>query len=129
MPSIHMTHTKRNRNSSGDSGFTLLEVLMAMLITSVGVFSLISLQMTSIESNAHSRRVSELSNHALARVEELLAIDYDDLQTGEISEDEYTIKWDVYANVPIVDAKTVVVTVSHVRERDKRYYYMKYDKI
>ncbi len=126
---MRLTYTKKNRNKGGDTGFTLLEVLMAMVISSVGILSLISLQMTAINSNAHSRRVSEVSYQAAERLETLIGSNYGELVDGEASQEEYTIKWEVYTDTPIVNSKTVVVKVSHTRDREQRFFYMKFDKI
>ncbi len=124
-----ISRTKKIERKGNGAGFTLLEVLMAMVVLSVGILGVIKVQISSIDSNAHSRRVSDLSNHALERVEELMTVSYGNLSNGETSEGEYTIQWEVYTDTPIVNAKSVMIKVNHSRDREKRFYYMKFDKI
>ena len=60
-----------------NSGFTLLELLVAMIIFAVGILGASAMQLSSISGNNHGRVVSEASNVAADRIETLLSWDYD----------------------------------------------------
>ncbi len=126
---MYLTRTPKSEQNGDNAGFTLLEVLMALVVLSVGVLAVIKVQLAAIDSNAHSRRISDASNHAVERVEELMTISYAELVDGQTSEGAYSVEWEVFPNVPVANAKTVVVKVNHSRDKEKRFYYMKYDKI
>jgi len=61
-----------------ETGFTLIETMIAIFILTVGIFSLYSMQTTSIRYNASSNAVTTSSTWAADRIEQLLALDYDD---------------------------------------------------
>lgn len=60
------------------SGFTLLEVLIALVIFAVGILGVATMQISSIQGNSHGRQVSEASSVISDRIETLLSLDYDD---------------------------------------------------
>jgi len=64
--------------SSDDNGFTLIEVLIAMVVLSIGIFALFSMQANSVQGNANASAISEASNASCEKIEELLGIDFDD---------------------------------------------------
>ncbi len=61
-------------------GFTVIEVLMAIIIFSVGVLALASMQITSVQGNDRANIGSEATTYAGDRLEALMALDYDSLQ-------------------------------------------------
>ncbi|MDK9709052.1 MAG: prepilin-type N-terminal cleavage/methylation domain-containing protein [Desulforhopalus sp.] len=61
-----------------EQGFTLIETIVAIFILTVGIFALYSMQTTSIRYNAFSSAMTTSSTWASDRIEELLALDYDD---------------------------------------------------
>ena len=60
------------------SGFTLLEVLIALVILAVGIFGVASMQISSIQGNSKGRQISEATNVASALMENLISRNYDD---------------------------------------------------
>lgn len=60
-----------------EAGFGLVEVMVAMVIFTVGILGCYKLQLHSVESNALANRVTSSSNWATFEVEELLGKDYD----------------------------------------------------
>ncbi len=69
-------------------GFTIIEVLIALAIFAVGILAVGSMQISAINTNAGARNSTTLVTMAKDRVEELMALDYDDapeLAAGEHS--------------------------------------------
>jgi len=113
------------------SGFTLVEVLIALFIFSVGILGLGAMQLNSIRGNSQARRISEATNVAADQIEKFFALDYDD---PDLNDDDgngsaglsditspdgrtssvdgnYQIFWNVAVNYPLADAKTIRVLV------------------
>ena len=59
-------------------GYTLIEVLIAMAVFAVGILAIFSMQITSTGSNALARGLTENYTGAMDKVEELLALQYND---------------------------------------------------
>ena len=68
--------TKYNRDYQ--SGFTLLEVLIALFIFSIGILGVNAMQLTSIQGNSKANRITEASNDAADRIETFLSLGYAD---------------------------------------------------
>lgn len=62
-----------NRN-----GFTLIEVMIAIIIFAIGILAVITMQSTSVGGNANARYISEASNSAADRVEQIANAAYTD---------------------------------------------------
>ena len=115
---------KRNYNFDA-SGFTLIEVLMALVIFSVGVLGLIQMQIASIDANAKARKRSEILVAAQKQIEEIMQDNYATITAGETPighstdatiPENYTLKYDV-SDVSISGAskyKKIKVSLSHV---------------
>jgi type IV pilus assembly protein PilV len=67
-------------------GFSLLELLVALAILSVGLFALAGLQKTAIEGNAASRNLTSAVFLAEAKMNELQAKGYSNLSPGAFSD-------------------------------------------
>jgi len=59
-------------------GFTLVELLIALVIFAVGILGVATMQTTSIKGNSKSRQIGEASNVAASRIETILAREYND---------------------------------------------------
>lgn len=59
-------------------GFTLLEVLVALLIFSIGLLAAASMQVMAIRGNYHSAALTEASYWATGQMERLLSKDFTD---------------------------------------------------
>ena len=70
---------KTIRTLYDDDGFTLIEALMALAILTIGILALYSLQTVVIKGNATAIGLTTASTWAADRVEQLLALDYDDV--------------------------------------------------
>lgn len=111
----------------GEKGFTLLEVIIAMAILSIGLLAIGYMQITAIDSNSTANRITEGTSLAQDKLEELVThrMTHADLNaSGNPHTDPdpnqrhpgYTITWNVTDNpmgtdgVEITDAKQIVIT-------------------
>jgi type IV pilus assembly protein PilV len=75
-----MNHTKNDQKNrlTGNHGYTLIEIMIAMAVFAIGILAIFSMQITSTGSNALARGLTENYTAAMDKVEELLALPYDD---------------------------------------------------
>ena len=117
---------KRMRDQKG---FSLLEIIVAIAILSVGILAAGSLQGPACKNNVISRNYTEASTIATDRIEKLMVLDWDDTLLSDTDNDgtnggglddtgtgadhsavdgKYTIYWNVSADdFPVPDTKTV----------------------
>ena len=105
-----------------ETGFTLLEVIIAMTILSVGLLAIGYMQITAIDSNSTANRITEGTSLAQDKLEELIThrMTHSDLASGNHTDQShpgYTISWDVTDNPTnpadskqITNAKRIVMT-------------------
>lgn len=96
-------------------GFTLVEVFVALLIFMLGLVPFLKLQLSTIDSNLAANQVTEATNLAKSKMEELLGMNYQNLLSATIASkkvDNYTVTWTRTADSPIADTATLAVTVS-----------------
>ncbi len=143
------TVRRKENDSNAQGGYTLIEVLVAMAIFLIGILAVLMMQIKAIDTNAGARSVTENYTWAMDRVEELLRLNYDHAwlaageysvaagtltqaadgidnnANGQIDEDgesgQISISWTVQVDFPVVDTKSVRVTVLQRRPlaRDK----------
>jgi prepilin-type N-terminal cleavage/methylation domain-containing protein len=111
------------REKSSQRGFTLVEVLIALAIFSLGMLAVGTLQINSTNSNASARIHTEEYTWVVDQIERMMALGYDDadLTAGDHSvvQGPYTVSWTVTDDAPAPDAKRIAVTAdgSHSRAR------------
>jgi type IV pilus assembly protein PilV len=118
-------------DNPNSQGFSLLEVIIALAIFSIGIVGLYSVQTRTIGQNFTASRITTASTWAAEKIEDLLALSYQDLKdtngngtaglaasttaTADGSETSpdgvYTLLWNVAVNRPIYRTKTVRVIV------------------
>jgi prepilin-type N-terminal cleavage/methylation domain-containing protein len=124
-----------------ETGFTLLEVLVAISLFSIGMLALASLQTASIRQNHTARQIGTADQYAIQTIERLLAMEYD---AGELDPDgnphsppaadpwdataddggQYDVSWNVSAigsaADPVDNIKRVDLSVASSRLTDER---------
>ena len=115
----------------GVQGFTLIEVLIAIAVFSIGILAVSAMQMTSVKGNASARRVTEATALAENPIERLLELPYDHndlnpdpaLNPHQATSGPYEIDWTVtdtdLDGDGTNDSKTVSVTVNWTYRGDR----------
>lgn len=78
-----MKHHISAPHNLGNDGFTLIETLIATAILVIGIFSLYLMQTTSVKYNATASGITTSSTWAADRIEQLLALDFDDQRLAD----------------------------------------------
>ena len=128
------------------SGFTLIEILIALAIFTIGILSVNAMQTASIKGNGLANRITISTCWMSDRVEQIMGTSYDDLNDDDgdgdaalndfgccpgdgcaaeadgcdTTKDNYTIFWNVAEDYPIRDLKTVRVIVKRDEKGDTR---------
>ena len=117
--------------SRQDHGFTLIEVLIALAVFSIGILAVGSMQFKSTRGSTNARTLTEASIWAQDRVETLMSIPYDDPNLADggaqytANSDNYNVTWQVWGAgdvapggvIPAINTKIIQVTVTG---RDKK---------
>ena len=97
-----MYFNKCKKSNYKERGFTLIEVLIAMAIFSIGILGVGTMQIRSTSGNTSARIRTEASVWAQDRVETLMLLSYNDapLNPGahQVIEGLYTVDWMVWDN-------------------------------
>jgi type IV pilus assembly protein PilV len=75
---MDLKHKNITETNSNSPGFSLIEVLIAMAVFSIGILAIFSMQITATNGNTLARGVTENYHCALDKVEELLALPFND---------------------------------------------------
>jgi len=101
---------------TNSKGFTLIEVLITLVIMAVSLLALAGLMATTTKSNASGGHITEASTLAQDRLEELRAVQWDNIPVGTVSDQRsgstginYVRNLNVQQNGNL---KTVTVTIS-----------------
>lgn len=108
---------RRPHGPVGTRGFTLVEVMIALVVLSIGVLALASLMPMGTKKISNSASRTRASELAATRAERLLATPYADstLTAGTHDDDEnphegqYYLSWTVEDDVPITSCKRITV--------------------
>ncbi len=124
---------KTIKTANNSKGFTLIEIMIAMVIFSIGLLAVATMQISSIDGNSTAYHLSEAVALAQDKTEELMAMNYEytDLtdtdgdgnngggldDTGgnadfSILNGIYTVNWNVSTDFPIDNTKSVRVIVN-----------------
>ena len=108
-----------------NGGFTLLEVMIALVVLSVGLLGLAALQLVAVKGNAFSSEMTYATMLAQQHAEILKSRDFtdSDLTAGEHTAVgnskgvQYTVAWNVTDNAPDTDMKTINLNVQWQSQR------------
>lgn len=114
-----MSARRASRASRDEAGLTLIEVVIAVLVITIGVLALAAVIPTGIHRVTDSEAQTRASALGSERVEQLLITPYDheDLDAGSHHDPEnprdglYDVDWSVELEQPVEDCKRVTVTV------------------
>ncbi|MGE5256957.1 MAG: type IV pilus modification PilV family protein [Hyphomicrobiales bacterium] len=101
-----------NGTSGGSPGYTLIEMLMAIAIFSIGILAVFSMQISAINGDAAARMRTEATIMASELAEEEMSLIYNNVvPEGPTKVGVYTWKIDVQNDSPMRSTKTINVTV------------------
>ena len=117
---------KETRTIGNNQGFTLLELIVAISILTVGILAVASMQMASIRGNAFAGGVTEGTNYAADRLEKLASLAWNDsdLSAGSHTDASpptgYTITWVVTDNWPYTNTKRITLTAAWTKQGSQK---------
>jgi type IV pilus assembly protein PilV len=97
---------------TGNKGFTLIEILISLLVLSIGLLSVAAMQLSAIEGNSNASHITEATALIQKKLDGYKALDYDDISDESGTEDIYTWTTTVDANSPANNLKTISVDIS-----------------
>jgi type IV pilus assembly protein PilV len=102
---------------NSEEAFTLIEIMIALVVLSVGLVALAGLQISAIKGNAFSKRMTTAVTIANARLEEIKNTAYANIQSESstqvsASNMNFTREVTVNNDSPVLNTKTVNVTVT-----------------
>ena len=95
-----------------EKGFTLLEVIMAISILTIGLLAVASMQGAALRGDAFAQSRTEGVTLGQDKLEELLTLPFDGLTSGNYNAGDYNIEWDVAAGT-VANTKEITVTVTY----------------
>jgi len=85
LPAINMNRSfEKERRRTGSAGFTLIEILIAMAIFSIGILGVATMQISSVNGNSNARRHLEASAFAQGLIESTLSIPFNNVTNSNI---------------------------------------------
>jgi len=97
---------------SREAGFTLIEVILAISILTVGLLAVASMQVSAIRGNSYADCVTEAAVLAQDKLEELMAENYSDVGSSNEQAGQYTVTWSVDPNGASGVANTMIIEVT-----------------
>ncbi len=98
--------------TENQKGFTLIEVLLSMLVLSIGLLTVASMQVTAIKGNSQASQITMATALIEDKLDEYKSMAYADIidETGTIN--NFTWATTIAANIPTNDLKTITVSVT-----------------
>ena len=98
------------------NGFTLIEVLIALIILSFSLLALAGLMVTTTKNNSFGSHITEAATFAQDKLEELRAIRWEDIPEGGSTDQksgstgiDYTRNWNAVTNGSL---KTITIAIN-----------------
>lgn len=139
-------NSRTSQNSfacNSNEGFSLIEVIVALAILTIGILAVNAMQTVSIRGNSTANGITTSSNWATDRIEQIFGMDYEDLidTDGDLAaglddkkptvaadtstadytwtspDTNYTILWNVAEEFPMPNIRTIHIIVNR-NDRD-----------
>ena len=81
---INIRSFKKSRRPSKSKGFTIIEILIAMAIFSIGILAVATMQISSVNGNSNARKYLEASAFAQGQLESTLLIPFNNVANSNI---------------------------------------------
>ena len=99
-----------------ERGFTLVEVMVAICVFSIGMLAVASMQVSGTQGTASAKWNTGAAVWASDQIEKIISLPYDhaDLTDGAhagVTEDQYAISWLVQDDELVDNTKMITVTV------------------
>ena len=109
-----MKHVKKNLKT--EKGFTLVEIMVAICVFSIGMLAVASMQVSGTQGTANAKWQTGATVWASDQMEKIISLPYDhpDLADGAhagVTEDQYAISWFVQDDDLVDNTKMITVTV------------------
>ncbi len=106
-----------SRQHCNDAGFTIIEVLIAMIIFAVGILGIGKMLVVSINGNDVAGKYTEGSVFGTSEIENIMVTAYDDATladgtNGTVTQGIYTINWTITDSNPIPNVKNINMIVT-----------------
>ena len=136
-----MTQTKKDAqepNMKNNSGFTLIETMIAILVFTIGILAMVSLQTHSIRTNASAKQTTEAASAAASAIEDLRPLDYvgdTELADGNHNlpdQERYSISYTIQRDALLDNTMLIQTTVTWTegtKSRSMNLVYIKADII
>ena len=100
------------------TGFTLIEVMIAITILAIGILGVAKMQISAMQGNSYASGLTEATSFAQNKMEELASLAYTDTDLSDGSQTDsgatgiqYNISWNIAVNDPAPNAKHIKVIV------------------
>ena len=109
--------TKGSGRKFNNKGFTLIEILIALAIFSIGILGVASMQIYSINYNTNARKLTEATTLGVNTMETLMILPLTDsrltnLNPQVITDGPYTVTWTITPDPDIQNYLTINMTVT-----------------
>jgi type IV pilus assembly protein PilV len=117
-----------------ETGFSLIEVMVALAVLTIGVLALYSMQISSLRGNAQANTVTSIADATADQIEQIMSLPYDDPLLTDFDGDgiagladtlttptptpdhsvvsadgRYTIFWNVAKDTPMSNTETIQI--------------------
>ncbi len=115
---------KRPHHKSAHSGFTLMEVVLALAILGFAILALSRMQMTALGTNRTAWQFTKAAVLAADRMESLMALGYDHpgFVSGSKDNPPYLVTWEISRTGTMKNIKNIMITTSWKEKKQTHEY-------
>ncbi len=122
---MRKTFFKAVKRNHSQEGFTLLEVMIAVFVFSIGILATVSMQISSLRGNSLANSNTVAASIASSVIEELRPLAYNDpaLASGSHAlpqQDRYAVSYTVQRDLVIANTLSIQVTIGWADGRSAR---------